>query len=78
MASVLLNGAGKPLLPESEQACVDLLREILEQAEAGKIKSVAIAAVLDKGMATAMAGRDASVLNLGCDELKRKILDAVL
>lgn len=68
---------GLPTLSESQQACVDLLRESLEQAEAGNIYTIGIIACMETGYASVMAGSRASDLNFGCDSLKRKILDAV-
>ncbi len=68
---------GKPM-SEEQVAIVDLLKEALAQALEGNIKTVGVVACLDGGFATVMAGRQAADLNLGCDELKRKILDAVM
>lgn len=72
------NGAGVLLpaklpLDESRQACVELLADALEEATKGKIKSVAIVVCMDEGMATVMAGKDGAALNIGCDDLKKKI-----
>lgn len=67
---------GTPL-SEDQTAIVDLLKEALAQALEGNIKTVGVVACLDGGFATVMAGRQAADLNLGCDELKRKILEAV-
>lgn len=64
-------------LSDSQQACVELLREALAEAERGAIFSVGVIACMDGGFATVMAGVQAGDLNLGCDDLKRKILDAV-
>ena len=67
---------GAPI-SEDQAAIVDLLKEALAQALEGNIKTVAVVACLEGGFATVMAGRQAADLNLGCDELKRKILEAV-
>jgi hypothetical protein len=67
----------RPLLNESQLACIDLLREALKEAEDGNIQAVGIVACLEGGFASVMAGTRAGDLNLGCDDLKRKILDAV-
>ena len=72
----------KPLLlPEKlssmQQDCVDVLREALAQAEAGKIHSLGIVLCMYSGYATTMAGPKAAELNLGCDSLKKKILAEV-
>lgn len=74
---VLLNGAGKPVLTEAQQSCLDLLKEAVAEAERGNITTVGIVVCMKTGFATVMAGSQASDLNLGCDDLKRKILDAV-
>lgn len=66
----------KPLT-ESQQACVDLLADALEQAKGGHISSVAIVVDMATGFGTGMAGANAARLNLGCDSLKRKLLSAV-
>ena len=63
----------KPPLDESRQACVELLTDALEEAVKGRIKSVAIVVAMDEGIATVMAGKDGAVLNIGCDDIKRKI-----
>lgn len=67
----------KTPLTESQIAVVDLLKEALAQALEGNITTVGIIACMENGFATVMAGSRAGDLNLGCDALKRKILDAV-
>lgn len=69
---------GRAPLTEGQQACVDLLKEALAEAERGNIGSIGIVVCMKTGFATVMAGTQAADLNLGCDDLKRKILDAVL
>jgi hypothetical protein len=64
-------------LTEAQQACVDLLSEAYEEAKRGKVLSIGMVVCMEAGFATVMAGRGAADLNLGCDDLKRKILDAV-
>lgn len=64
-------------LTEGQQACVDLLRESLAEAERGNISTIGIIACMKTGYATVMAGTQAADLNMGCDSMKRKILDAV-
>lgn len=73
-APIILNSA---LLSENQQACVDLLRETLTEAERGAINTIGIVACMAHGYATVMAGSHAGDLNLGCDSLKRKILAAI-
>lgn len=58
---------------EDQQACVDLLTDALEEAMKGRIASVAIVVCMDGGIATVMAGKNGGALNIGCDDLKRKI-----
>ena len=78
-----MNGAGPvhlsatPPLDEMKQACADLLSDALEEALKGKIRSVAIVVAMNDGIATVMAGRDGAVLNIGCDDLKHKIHQAM-
>ena len=67
----------KPKLNEDQVAVVDVCKELLAQALEGQITSVGIVACMGSGYATVMAGRQAADLNLGCDSLKMKILDAV-
>jgi uncharacterized protein YaiI (UPF0178 family) len=67
----MLNGHHK--LDETKQACVDLLTDALEEAIAGRISSVAIVVCMDDGIATVMAGKNGTALNIGCDDLKQKI-----
>lgn len=79
----LINSTGptiigaKPKLSEDQVAVIDLVKETLAQALAGHISSIAIVACMPKGYATAMAGRQAADLNMGCDSLKGKILTRV-
>jgi hypothetical protein len=61
-------------LSTAQQGCVDVLREALAQAEAGKIHSLGIVLCMYSGYASIMAGTKAAELNLGCDSLKKKIL----
>ncbi len=68
--------AKKPLT-EGQEACVELLEEALEQARQGRIYSVGVVVCMETGYATVMAGPHAADLNMGCDSLKKRILDAV-
>jgi hypothetical protein len=76
MADILFPGMIKPL-SEANKHCIALLEEALEQAKEGKIDTIGIVACLTNGMATVMAGRRAADLNMGLDELKAKIMEAV-
>lgn len=66
-----------PVLNEMQQACVDLLTDALEEAMKGRISSVAIVVCMDDGIGTNMAGTNGVALNIGCDKLKREILEAI-
>ena len=66
----------QPLTVE-QQAVVDLLEETLETARTGVADAIGVVLCMKDGYASAMVGKRASDLNLGCDSLKRKILDAV-
>jgi hypothetical protein len=74
---LILNGIGHPALTETQSACCALLREALAEAERGNISSIGIVVCMKGGFASVMAGMQAGDLNLGCDELKAKILEAV-
>lgn len=73
--SKIIGAEGK--LTQDQVAVIDLLKEALAQALAGNVTSIGIVACMAKGYATVMAGRQASDLNMGCDSLKKKILDRV-
>ncbi len=64
-------------LSEEEYTIAGMVVETLAEALQGKIKTIAIVACFDDGFASAMMGRQASALNMACDELKAKILAAV-
>ena len=63
----------KPVFDEMQQGCIDLLSDALEEAMKGRITSVAIVVCMDNGIATVMAGKNGGALNIGCDDLKKKI-----
>jgi hypothetical protein len=67
----------KPKLSQDQLAIIDLVKETLAQCLAGEISSIGIVACMKSGYATVMSGRQAADLNLGCDSLKMKILNAV-
>lgn len=75
MAKPLLMIPGQ--LTEAQQDCVDKLKESLEQAETGSVVAVGIILCMHNGYASVIAGTKAAELNLGCDSLKRKILDVI-
>ena len=69
---------GQAALDEYQVACVDLLKEALAQALEGNVHGLALVLCMNGGWATNIAGNRPGDLNLGCDDLKAKILDAVL
>lgn len=66
-----------PKLTEDQKAVIEIAKETLAQALEGQISSIGIVACMKSGYATVMAGRQAADLNMGCDSLKAKILNAV-
>lgn len=66
----------KPL-SDIQQDCVDKIREVLEQAEAGNVYTIGIVVCMKTGFATTIGGTDASSLNLGLDAMKQRILQRV-
>lgn len=79
--SDLLNGnvphIGGPQFSDAQIACIDLLKEALAEALEGRVSGIGIVLCLEGGWASVMAGTRPGDLNLGCDDLKRKILSAV-
>lgn len=73
---VILDASGKAHMSREQQEIVDMLEQTLAQAKSGAIKTVGIIACFEDGFASVAAGNMATALNLGCDDLKRKILDA--
>ena len=72
MTSPIIFPPSKSLDPQN-QACVDVLTDALEEAVKGRISSVALVVCMDDGIATVMAGKNGLALNIGCDDLKKKI-----
>jgi hypothetical protein len=68
---------GRPLLNESQQACVDLLEEALREARDGNIDAIGIIACMPGGFASVMAGTRAGDLALGAFDLQCKIREEV-
>lgn len=64
-------------LSEDRESVIACLSDVLEEATKGRISSVAIVVCMDDGIATVMAGKNGLALNLGCDNLKNKIHDAI-
>lgn len=67
---------GVPLTDEQADI-VDMLKETLAQALEGNFTTIGIVVCMKEGFASVLSGRDAGSLNLACDDLKRKILEAV-
>lgn len=65
-------------LNDDQIAVVDALKEALALALEGGVHGMAIVLAMEGGWSTAIAGQRPGDLNLGCDDLKGKILDAVL
>lgn len=65
------------ILTEDQQNCVSVLEEALAEAKRGNITTIGLVVCMKGGFATIMQGRQGADLNLGCDDLKRKVLDAV-
>ena len=76
-ASSILTPLGEIGLNKSQQDCVDILREALEQAEQGNVFSLGLILCMRTGYATTLGGTNAADLNLGCDSLKAKFLREV-
>lgn len=64
-------------MTDNQKACIDLLKDALAEAEEGRISACALVLCMTGGWATALAGNRPGDLNLGLDDLKGKILDAV-
>ena len=64
-------------LTEVQKECVEVLRQALELAEEGKINTVGVIACMAGGYAAVLGGLMPAELNLGCDDLKKQILQNV-
>ena len=62
---------------EAQAAIIHLLEEAMREARDGNITTIGIVACMKSGFAAVMAGHAAADLNLGCDDLKRRILEEV-
>lgn len=58
-------------------ACIDLLMQVLTDAKAGNVTSVAIVACGPSDFGANMAGPNAPAMNMGLDVLKAKIIASV-
>jgi hypothetical protein len=65
--------AAQPVFSPEQKSCIELLADALEEANKGRITSVALVVCMDDGIATVMAGKNGGALNIGCDDLKKKI-----
>ena len=78
MSMKILPANSSPALSQAQIACVDMLKEALAEALEGRVYGVAIVLCMDGGWASVMTGKRPGDLNLGCDDLKRKILNALV
>jgi hypothetical protein len=69
----ILQADGNPVLDQYQQDCVSLLTDALEEAVKGNITSLCMVLCMNEGIATVMAGKNGTALNIGCDDLKHKI-----
>jgi hypothetical protein len=58
-------------------ACISLLTQVLDDAKAGNVTSVAVVACGKSDFGANIAGPNAPALNLGIDVLKAKIIASV-
>jgi hypothetical protein len=58
-------------------ACIDLLMQVLTDAKAGNVTSVAVVACGPSDFGANMAGPNAPAMNMGLDVLKAKIIAGV-
>ena len=75
MKSKLIGVDGQ--LSSDQVQIVEILKETLAQALEGKITTIGVIVCFEDGFASVMGGRSAGALNMGCDEMKAKILDMV-
>ena len=76
---IILPNADLPrqLMNDGQKDCIDKLEEALKEARRGNIHTVGIIVCMKKGYAATIGGTNAAELNLGCDSLKKKILEAI-
>jgi hypothetical protein len=67
----------KPDLDPASLACISLLKQVLEDARAGNVTSVAVVACGKNDFGANIAGPNAPALNMGLDVLKAKIIQNV-
>jgi hypothetical protein len=73
---ILETTADEALNPAS-LACIDLLMQVLTDAKAGNVTSVAVVACGPSDFGANMAGPNAPAMNMGLDVLKAKIIGNV-
>lgn len=76
MPHIVDTTADEALNPAS-LACIDLLMQVLTDAKAGNVTSVAIVACGPSDFGANMAGPNAAAMNMGLDVLKAKIIAGV-
>lgn len=65
-------------LTQDQIDIVNMLKETLALALEGEFTSIGVVVCMKNGFSSNCAGRQAAELNLACDDLKRRLLDAVL
>lgn len=66
-----------PALSQASLACIELLSKVLDDAQAGRVTSVAVVACGPIDFGANMAGPNAPAMNMGLDVLKAKIISGV-
>lgn len=65
------------VLSDVQLDCIDKLAEALDEAKSGNVFTVGIIVCMKGGYGVTIGGTNAAELNLGCDSLKRKILEQI-
>jgi hypothetical protein len=73
----ILNTTSDEALNPASLACIDLLMQVLTDAKAGNVTSVAVVACGPSDFGANMAGPNAPAMNMGLDVLKAKIIGSV-
>lgn len=73
----IINETKDEALNPASLACIDLLMQVLTDAKAGNVTSVAIVACGPSDFGANMAGPNAPAMNMGLDVLKAKIVAGV-
>lgn len=73
----ILETTSDEALNPASLACIDLLMQVLTDAKAGNVTSVAVVACGPSDFGANMAGPNAPAMNMGLDVLKAKIIAGV-